>query len=190
MTKSTTKENQKLNEAIIFAVNQHAGQLRKGSSKPYIVHPIEVFQLLYSMKADTNLIIAGLLHDTVEDTGATVDEIRERFGEDVATLVAAHSEDKSKTWDERKISAIEELETADKRLKMLVMADKLSNMRSIESDYNEIGEDLWNRFNAPFEKQKWYYTGIKDALESMSTYPETRKCYEELAGIWGRVFGK
>ncbi|MCD7771106.1 MAG: HD domain-containing protein [Oscillospiraceae bacterium] len=188
MTESITQENQKLNEAIIFAVNQHAGQLRKGTTRPYILHPIEVLQILHSMKADTNLMIAGLLHDTVEDTGATVDEIRERFGEDVAILVAAHSEDKSKTWDERKTFAIEELKTADKRLKMLVMADKLSNMRSIESDYNEIGEELWNRFNAPFEKQQWYYTGIKDTLCDMANYPETKECYEELVGIWERVF--
>ncbi|MCD8344874.1 MAG: HD domain-containing protein [Oscillospiraceae bacterium] len=188
MTESITQESQKLNEAIIFAVNQHAGQLRKGTNRPYILHPIEVLQILHSMKADTNLMIAGLLHDTVEDTGATVDEISERFGEDVAGLVAAHSEDKSKTWDERKTFAIEELRTADKRLKMLVMADKLSNMRSIESDYNEIGKEPWNRFNAPFEKQQWYYTGIKDTLSDMAYYPETKECYEELVGIWERVF--
>ncbi len=149
------ENNNRLSEAIIFATERHRGQFRKGTSTPYIVHPMETFQILYSMRADTNLLIAGVLHDTVEDTDTTLDEIIEKFGDDVADLVASNSEDKSKTWQERKEHTIKELANADIRVKMLIMADKVANIRSIAADYANIGNKLWKRFNAPKEKQAW-----------------------------------
>ena len=129
--------NYRLNKAITFATERHSGQVRKSTTIPYILHPLEVLQILYSMRADTDLLIAGVLHDTVEDTDTTLDEIREIFGDDVAELVASNSEDKSKTWDERKQHTITELAKADNRVKMLVLADKLSNIRSIVYDYKK-----------------------------------------------------
>lgn len=87
------RENHLLEKAIHFATAKHAGQLRKGTTTPYIVHPLETMNILRSMNADTNLLIAGLLHDTVEDTDTTVEEIAEVFGTDVADLVGGHSED-------------------------------------------------------------------------------------------------
>lgn len=158
---------EKLNEAINFAVKKHSDQVRKATTIPYILHPLEVLQILYSMRADTNVMIAGVLHDTVEDTDTTLDEIMELFGSDVAQLVASNSEDKSKSRDERKKHTIAELANADKRVKMLVLADKLSNMRSIAIDYEKSGDELWERFNAPKEKQAWYYSGVQDALYDM-----------------------
>ena len=103
------RENYLLEKAIHFATSKHAGQLRKGTKVPYIVHPLETMNILRSMNADTNLLIAGLLHDTVEDTDTSIEEIKEVFGTDVAALVGGHSEDKSKTWVERKTYAIKEL---------------------------------------------------------------------------------
>lgn len=187
---NTYADNHRLDMAIIYAVEHHAGQLRKGSGHPYITHPLEVMQLLHSMRADINLMIAGVLHDTIEDTEATEESIRELFGNDVADLVTAHSEDKSKTWDERKTYAIEETANADKRLKMLIMADKLSNLRSMVSDYAQIGDELWKRFNAPFNKQAWFYSGIKDALYDMQHYPECTAVYSELVGLYKDLFVK
>lgn len=177
-----------LEQAIRFASKKHAGQVRKGTDTPYIVHPLEVMTILMRMKADTNLMIAGLLHDTVEDTDTTVGEIEELFGQDVADLVSHHSEDKSKSWQERKETAINELKTADLRLKMLIMADKLSNLRSIAADYSEIGDELWDRFNAPVEKQSWYYSSIQDALYDMQDNPNTRDAYWEMVGKYKDVF--
>ena len=103
------RENYLLEKSIHFATNHHAGQVRKGTHIPYIVHPLETMNILRSMNADTNLLIAGVLHDTIEDTEATHDDILDRFGTDVVTLVDSHSEDKSKTWEERKTHAIKEL---------------------------------------------------------------------------------
>ena len=96
----TEKEKERLNEAIVFATERHAGQVRKGSGKPYIVHPLEVLTILTDMEAGADVLIAGVLHDTVEDTGTTIEEIRSRFGDAVADLVAGCSEDKSKSWEE------------------------------------------------------------------------------------------
>ena len=187
-TNDASADNRRLDMAIIYAVEHHAGQFRKGTVRPYIMHPLEAMQILHSMKADTNLMIAGVLHDTIEDTEATAEGIRELFGDDVADLVTAHSEDKSKTWDERKTHAIEELAKADKRLKMLIMADKVSNLRSMASDYAQIGDELWNRFNAPVNKQAWYYSGIQDALYDMQEYPECAAVYWEMVGLYKDLF--
>ena len=177
-----------LDKAIVFATQRHFGQVRKGMSLPYIVHPIEVMEILYRMGADENLLIAGVLHDTIEDTGTTKEEISELFGEDVANLVAGHSEDKSKTWEERKNAAIEHLEIADKRFKMLVLADKLSNIRAIAADYEEIGDELWERFNAPPQKQAWYYSKLDDALMSLADYDDTADAYWEYNAHFKDVF--
>ena len=76
-----------LDKAIKFAVDKHAGQFRKGTNIPYITHPLETMSILNSMRADTNLLIAGLLHDTLEDTKATKEEITELFNKDIANLV-------------------------------------------------------------------------------------------------------
>lgn len=181
--------SRRLDEAICFATEQHAGQTRKGTNLPYILHPLEVLQILYSMRADVELLIAGVLHDTIEDTDTTLEEIRERFGRDVAELVASNSEDKSKTWDERKQHTLEMLPSADHRVKQLILADKLSNLRSIAYDYRMIGDKLWERFNAPASKQAWYYGGIDDALNSLQ-YTDCKDVYWEYVGLFKDVFVK
>ena len=177
-----------LNEAICYATEKHAGQRRKGSGIPYILHPLEALNILCSMNADMELMIAGVLHDTVEDTTATVEEITERFGAGVAALVCANSEDKSKSWDERKKHTIEFLATADRQVKLLVMADKLSNLRSMARDYKVCGDKLWDRFNAPVEKQDWYYSGILDALADMQVDPDAGDVYSEMVSLYKDIF--
>lgn len=189
-TNDEHSDARRLDRAIIFAVEHHSGQFRKGTTRPYIFHPLEAMQILHGMGADINLQIAGVLHDTIEDTDATEADIRKLFGDDVAALVTAHSEDKSKTWDERKTHAIEELATADKRLKMLIMADKVSNLRSMAADFTKVGASLWNRFNAPERKQSLYYNGIVDALSDMRDYPECAPVYWEMIELYKDLFVK
>lgn len=179
-----------LDKAVAFATERHAGQVRKGTALPYIVHPMEVMYILYRMGADDNLLMAGVLHDTIEDTGTTKEEILKLFGEDVANLVAGHSEDKSKTWKQRKTAAIKHLAKADKRFKMLVLADKLSNIRAIAADYAKIGDKLWERFNAPPEKQAWYYSSLDDALMSLADFEDTAEAYWEYNAHFKDVFVK
>lgn len=182
------RENYLLSKAIRFATDFHSGQLRKGTTRPYILHPLETLDILNSMKADTNLLMAGVLHDTIEDTAATTTDILERFGFDVATLVSAHSEDKSKTWEERKAAAITDAANSEPRLQMLILADKVSNLRSMVRDYRELGDELWERFNAPKENQSWYYSGLEDALEPMQYDENASQIYWEMDALYKALF--
>ena len=181
-------QNGQIDKAIHYATDKHSSQLRKGTEIPYITHPLEVYTILSAMGADTNLRIAGLLHDVLEDTDATLNDIIWNFGYDVGELVTAHTEDKSLPWKERKGHAIEELRKADLRVKLLVFADKLSNLRSMYNDYYMIGDKLWERFNASKENQSWYYSKSQDALEDLQFYEESRGFYWEFVDKFKDVF--
>lgn len=187
MNTDMLNSNEKVTEAILFATAAHAGQLRKGTTRPYITHPLEVFTILNGMRADNNLLIAGVLHDTIEDTDTTREDIEALFGADVAELVAHHSEDKSKSWRERKQATIDEVQHGSKRLKMLILADKLANIRDMCIDYANVGEELWDRFNTGKVDQAWYNSGVIDAMEDLQFddavkdyYWELNECYKYL----------
>lgn len=182
------EQNAKLDKAICFAVEHHAGQLRKGTVVPYITHPLEVMSILMRMNGSIELQIAGLLHDTVEDTDVTIEEIRSTFGERVAALVSSHTEDKEKTWKERKQHTIDSLATADRDTKLLILADKVSNLRSMLSDYAEVGEALWTRFNATKEVQSWYNSELQDALYDLQFDGDARLVYWEMVGLYKDLF--
>ena len=177
-----------LNEAIDFATEKHNGQFRKGTSRPYITHPLEVVQILEGMGADETLLIAGVLHDTLEDTDTTKEEIKERFGQAVVDLVCGHTEDKSQSWQERKENAIREVESANLQMKMLVLADKLSNISDMWRDHVEVGEHLWERFHAPKERQAWYYQSMRKALTPVKNLPQAKKAYQEFERLVLEVF--
>lgn len=182
-----------LDNAIIFAVNAHRGQLRKGTNTPYILHPMEAAAIVGSMTDDDEVIAAAVLHDTVEDTAVTLDEICEQFGKRVAELVAAESENKredkpaASTWKIRKEETIEHLKTAPKEVKMLTLGDKLSNIRSICRDYEAQGDALWQRFNQKDKNEhRWYYKSIADCLSDLREYP----AYKEYAFLAEKTFGE
>ena len=184
-------ENELFNNAISFAVEKHKNGLRKGTKMPYIVHPLEVMHNLMLMGADKNLMAAGVLHDTVEDTDATLEEIAAKFGDDVAALVSSHTEkDKSLSWKTRKEIALEHLKHANKREQMLVLADKLSNMRAIARDYAEVKEKLWDRFNRGKDSQAWYYRSGATSLIKLGEYEDTKVLYLEFAELVDKVFGE
>lgn len=176
-----------IKEAIAFAQKAHEGTVRKGTAVPYIVHPIETALIVSLMTDNEEMIAAAVLHDVVEDTPTTGEELRTLFGDRIAALVLAESEDKSKTWWERKKKKISYLSTAPQDVKILALGDKLSNIRSTARDYMLLGEEIWNRFN---EKKKsshaWYYWGIAKALEELSQYP----AYAEYVGLCRQVFGE
>ena len=154
-------------EASEFAAKAHEGQVRKGTKKPYIVHPMEVAEIVAGMTKDEEVIAAAVLHDTIEDcAGVTEEVLRSRFGERVASLVAGESEDKSKTWEERKGTTIRHLKTESRELQMIALADKLSNMRDIDRDYPVLGENLWMQFRMHSKHAiGCYYKGVMEALD-------------------------
>ncbi len=185
---STILSNQAVEDAIVYAVACHRGSVRKGKDTPYIFHPLETMQILASMKADNNLLIAGLLHDTLEDTDAILRDIWERFGRDIARLVNVHTEDKRPIWYMRKLHSIKKLTKEELRVKMLVLADKTANLRSMYRDYKMVGEELWSRFRAPKELQAWYYSGIQDGLYELQKYLSTEEIYWEMVALFKDLF--
>lgn len=177
-----------IEKAIAFATQAHEGQFRKGTTRPFIVHPLEVGQIVATMTDDEEIISAAFLHDTIEDCeNVTRELIAREFSERVASLVAQESEDKSKTWMERKGTTIERLKSAPWEVRMIALGDKLSNMRDIDRDYPENGDALWNRFRMKDKRMiGWYYKGILNSLqESMSemvAFKEYRRLVEKYFG--------
>lgn len=169
----------RLEEAVIFAVQAHSKQLRKGTNTPYILHPMEAAAIVGSMTDDQDIIIAAVLHDTMEDTGISFDEIAANFGQRVARLVQSETEDKrenlpaSETWLTRKQETINRLKAEeDIAVKMLALSDKLSNIRAIYRDHLFLGNKLWERFNQKDpEMHAWYYRTIADATAELQKFP-------------------
>ena len=163
MTQNGTRKNQ-IEEAIEIAAEAHHGQYRKGTHTPYITHPYAVGLILMEAGCTEVVIIAGILHDTVEDTDLTLDFIRERFGDTVANIVDGCSEDKALRWRARKTERIEALKTASPEVCTVTCADKLHNLRTIISEYDDIGDSVWDRFHGGVEDQAWYYRSILSAI--------------------------
>ena len=183
-----------LDHAIIFATKAHSGTTRKGTNVPYIVHPIEAAAIVSAMTDDEEVIAAAVLHDVIEDTEATREDLLARFGRRITDLVMNESEDKRRnlpaalTWKTRKQETITFLETeADTDAKMLALADKLANLRAIHRDQCIIGDKIWERFN---EKDKnmhaWMYRSIAKALEELKDHPT----WQEYNRLVDEVFGK
>ena len=186
--KKWNEEDDKLNQAILFAVEKHKGQKRKGTDYPYIVHPMEVLSILAAMKMSSDVLIAGVLHDVVEDTNTSLSDIKILFGDHVADLVAGHTDDKTLPWQKRKEEALDELCVAPYEVKCLTLADKLSNMRAIARDYKAVGDEVWKKFTAPKEKQAWYYEGGIEALVELIGHSETEPFFWELNELYKEVF--
>ena len=187
----------KLEEAIIYATILHQGKIRKLDGTPYILHPIEVSQILSTMSHDEELITAGILHDIVEDTDGTLAEIEKRFGERVAELVDSDSEGKKteghevESWKRRKEDSIRDLRNSkDLGVKMLWLADKLANIRSLAGLYSEKGEAVWQELNeADPDEQRWYYSSIAETLElELNKTAAFKELIKHINFIWPGTF--
>ena len=161
----------KLEEAIVFTVNAHTGAKRKGSDMPYILHPLEVMTIVASMTDDEDVMAAAVLHDTVEDTDVSLEDVEEKFGPRIAGLVASETENKREdqpaenTWRIRKQEAIDHLRTSRLEAKMRCRGDKLSNLRQMARDHAALGETLWERFNQIDKTQHaWYYCTLYEII--------------------------
>ena len=144
-----------LDRAIVFATEAHEGQFRKGTQIPYILHPLEAAAIVGTMTTDNEIIAGAVLHDVVEDTDTTIDDVQETFGDRVAFLVYSESENKREnssaqsTWKIRKQETLDHLKKAPLDVKMITLGDKLSNIRAIHRDIilsvMRFGRDLTKR---------------------------------------------
>ena len=174
--------------AAKFAIDAHRGAERKGKGYPYILHPMEAAGIVASISNDPELLAAAILHDTVEDTDVTLEQIRQEFGDRVVTLVYNETSHlpHNAPWRDRKKAQADHIATAPRDSKIVAIADKLSNLRTIVTDYRQIGDALWQRFRAPKGKEDilWYYTILADALKELAgtqPYEEYLKLLEEIS---------
>ena len=177
-------------KAVDFAMKAHEGQTRKDGSV-YILHPLEVAVIIGTMTNDPELLAAGVLHDTVEDTPVTAQDILENFGERVAYLVARETEDKragqnpAATWKIRKEESLEELRNSGTDVKMLWLGDKLSNLRSFAVFSEKLDGNVFDHFNQKDPKEhRWYHEKILEYLSELSDYP----AYKEYRMLFDRLF--
>lgn len=172
---NTPMNTELVDRAIIFATNAHHNTERRGKGFPYIIHPLEAMTIVATMTNDSEMLAAAVLHDTIEDTDTTYDDIKKEFGERVAYLVATetdvkHAPDGKKLpWKERKQRDLDNLKAASREVKIIALGDKLSNMRAIARDYQTIGDELWQMFHIKDKAtHAWRYQGLRDALSELS----------------------
>lgn len=170
-----------------FAIEAHKGQNRKTGDVPYISHPFEVAEIMMDNNLPEDLVIAGILHDVLEDTKKTQADIELLFphtkAENIIKIILADTEsDKSKPWKERKLETIDYLKkTKSKRGMLLICVDKISNLRSMKKALEISGEETWSCFNATKDEQHWYYETLGELfVNKASEYKELCKEYKEL----------
>ena len=158
--------------ALLYATHVHGGQVRKGSSTPYVAHLLAVAATVLEYGGDEELAIAALLHDSVEDQGgkARLDDVRNRFGNRVARIVEACSDSLADTgsgerkadWQKRKEAHLDHLSRADEDILRVSLADKVHNARAILRDLRkqDVGDKIWGRFSQPKERTLWYYRSL------------------------------
>jgi len=153
--------------ALRFAGDAHSGQFRKGTRVPYLIHPLSVAKILLDHGCSDELAVAALLHDTVEDTDVTLEQIRAIFGDAVARLVEfATDPEELWTWERRKEHTLELLASGETPFLLLSLADKLDNIRSIRHDLELCGEEAWKRFKRSRAKQRWYYESLSRIFDA------------------------
>lgn len=180
----------KLFEAIELAARAHRGQFRKGTKIPYLTHPFGVGMNLLECGFPLALVIAGFLHDTLEDTNVKETDIRKRFGERVLKIVrgATEPEHGNKPWKDRKEHTIGHLRSAAQDVVIVSCADKLDNIRSLIRDHQRIGAKLWKRFNAPQEDQRWYYQSLAKVFSARAKGMKRKKILRDFQKETKRLF--
>jgi GTP pyrophosphokinase len=169
-------ELSRFEDALTYATRLHSGQLRKGSDTPYIAHLLGVTSIVLEYGATETEAIAAVLHDAAEDQGGrrTLDEIRRRFGEEVAAIVLGCSdtlETPKPPWFKRKKEYIRAISGSSPSVLLVSAADKLYNARAILTDYRVLGDALWSRFKGKKRGTLWYYRSLVEAYREAGVHP-------------------
>ena len=191
MKKEKAIDTRLIDRAIRYATEAHEGVNRKGSTLPYILHPLEAMTIVGTMTSDQELMAAALLHDVVEDAGVTIEDISREFGPRVAELVEAETDievpgmSHVESWQQRKQATIDRLATASRDTQMVALGDKLSNMRAMARNQREQGDRLWQRFNEKDPaRHAWYYRHLVKSLAPLSD----TDAYREFCVLVDQVF--
>jgi (p)ppGpp synthase/HD superfamily hydrolase len=170
-TATTPILSDRFDDALAYASRLHRNQVRKGSGVPYVSHLLAVAAIALENGADEDQAIAALLHDAVEDQGglAQLEQIRQRFGEGVAAIVAdctdSHEAEKPE-WRPRKEAYIASLSRKPARSLAVSLADKTHNASAINADLRSVGEAVWARFTGSKAGTLWYYRALVEAFRT------------------------
>lgn len=178
-------------KAIEFAAEAHKGQTRKSTSVPYVSHPYAVASILQNQGCDEHVVIAGLLHDTVEDTPVAIQDIQDEFGEKIAEIVAGVTEpSKSESWEYRKNYMIDSIKHASHEIKFVSCADKLHNLLTVIDAHAVVGDAVWDRFSRGYDGQKWYGEHMVESLFYGLDEAHQKPMFFELKRLVGEFFQK
>lgn len=195
MEPDPTTDWRRLPAAIAWAAELHAGQVRKGSQIPYVAHLLAVVSLVLEQGGNEDEAIAAALHDAVEDQGgaATRAKILSRYGARVTAIVDGCT-DTDQTpkppWRARKGAYLAALESADRSVLLVSSADKVHNLRSIASDYRQLGESLWDRFSGGREGTLWYFAAVAEVLNRRLPGPLTAELTAAMAELNSAVLAR
>lgn len=170
--------------ALIFAAQAHRQQVRKGTDIPYIAHVVHVSTLLLRYGYHEDVVIAGLLHDVIEDCGIDQATIAAGFGDEVARLVGAVTKPAGLSWEEARTVMLAQVEAGGASVAALKAADALHNIRSILADVERDGEDVWQRFKRGYEPTLRYYQNL---LTRVCRWIDMQPLYEELCVAVGEL---
>jgi (p)ppGpp synthase/HD superfamily hydrolase len=176
--------SERFDQALVLASSLHRKQVRKASGVPYVAHLLAVASLVLEEGGSEDMAIAALLHDAAEDQGGeeTLAEIASAFGVAVASWVRQASDTFAKPkpdWEMRKRNHLAEIPMADREARLIMLADKVHNARSILADYARVGPAVWARFSVPRERTLWYYESLLDVFDcglSPVLYETLRVC--------------
>lgn len=161
----------RIEQAAQIALRAHTGQVRKNDGSPYVIHPYLVALLLTSYDFPEQVIAAGLVHDVLEDTGVSVEELTAAVGGEVVALVQEVSEQKELPWEERKKKYIARIRDASSEVKAVSIADKIHNAQSMLRTHESEGSKLWSVFNRGRTEQLWFMHALLDAYRTNWQHP-------------------
>lgn len=173
-------------EALKLAVRAHQGQVRKHDGSPYIIHPIMVAHIVAKAGFDETVVAAALVHDVLEDTHVSREELRSVLGDTVANIVTAVSEDTTLPWEERKAAYVAAVVAAGEPVWVVSVADKIHNASDFTQSHAENGPDAWKVFNRGKEKKLWFEQLLLSELKKvwshslLDTYQEKIAVMEQL----------
>lgn len=171
-------------KAIAYSIRAHGGQERKGQpGVPYVVHPLHVGMLLARHGFAAPVVAAGILHDVLEDGGATRSDLAREFDPEVASIVAEVSEDKTRSWEERKQHTIDAIAAMSDGARAVTAADKVHNLADLERLLEARGSEVWSMFRRGRGPTLDYYRRVLDRLDRHFPHPLTA----ELALLLERI---
>ena len=168
-----------LEKAVRIAVIQHREQLRKGDGLPYIIHPVMVALKLAKLNYPDEVIAAALVHDVLEDTDMTEEDLRSELGDEVVNMVLSVTNDDSLEWIEKKKKYVETVRTGNEGAKAVALSDKIHNLESLLIGHSEHGSDFWSHFNEGKENKVWFESEVLKMLRETWDHPMLDE-YEQL----------